>query len=107
MNDQKTECAAERFLSESGLLRRWTAQAMAIQLENIVADAGLNLRGVKQRGAALKLKIAFPPSHQPSLKPKLGYALRALIKRTGHSILKFSYHVGANRRTVSLWVVPE
>jgi len=105
--DEARESEAERFVRESGLLRRWTAQAMAIQLEEIFADEGLHLRRMKQRGGALKLKIAFPPGRQPSFKPKLGHALRAMIKRTGHIVLQFCYHVSANRRIVSLWVVPE
>lgn len=100
------ESEAERFLRESGLLRRWAAQAMAHSLEGILADEGLHLRRVKQRGGALKLRIAFPPSRQPSLKPKLGYRLRALIKRTGNPLRQYYHHVGSNR-SVTVWVVPD
>ena len=103
--DETREGQAERFLRESGLLRRWTAQAMAIQLEEIFADEGLHLRRMKQRGGALKLKIAFPPGRQPSFKPKLGYALRAVIKRTGNTVRQFCHHVGS-KRSVTVWVVP-
>lgn len=93
-------------MRESGLLRRWAGQAMVRPLEGILADEGLHLRRVEQRGGALKLKIVFPPSRQPSLKPQLGYRLRALIKRTGHPLRQYYHHVGSNR-TVTVWVVPD
>lgn len=100
------ESEAERFLRESGLLRRWAAQAMGRQLEAILADEGLHLRRMKQLGGTLKLKITFPPSRQPSRKPKLGHEIRALIKRTGHTVRQFWHHVGS-KRSVTVWVVPD
>jgi len=100
------ESAAERFLRESGLLRQWAAQAMAHQLEAILADAGLHLRGMKQRGGALKLKITFPPGRLPSFQPKLRQQLRALIGRTGNPGRQFYHQVGSNR-SVTVWVVPD
>lgn len=104
---QSTALTAQEFFSSSGLLRRWTAQALAIRLKEVVAEAGLDLRRLEQRGAVLKLRILFPPSHTPSLKPKFVSKLRTLVKRSGFGVGQFWHHVGSHRRSVTVWVVPE
>jgi hypothetical protein len=91
---------AEEFLTSSGLMRRWNAEALAIALKEVLPDAGLDLRRVEQRGAVLKLWIGFPPSHTPSLKPKLGHKLRTLVKRTGKNTLPATTWVWAPQHTV-------
>src|SRR3974390_570522 len=104
---QSTPLAAEEFLTSSGLMRRWTAEALAIRLKEVLPDAGLALHRVEQCGAVFKLRIFSPPSHTPSLKPKLGHKLRTLVKRTGYSARQFWHHVGSHRYCVTVWVVPE
>ncbi len=105
--DEVGESAAEQFLTNSGLLQRWSAEALAIALKEVLADAGLHLRRIEQHGAILKLRLLFPASWTPSLRPKLRHQLRTIVKRTGYSIRHFWCHIGSNRRSVTVWVVPD